>query len=340
MTTGEGKATGGVARAKKLTPEQRSEIAKKGAEARWDKTPAVMAGSADKPLVLAGVEIQAYVLEDETRVLARAGFLKAIGRTGKAKGGRQYDEGFQTPVFLTADNLKPFISQDILSNSNPIVFTAPNGMEVIGYRAEFLPEVCEVFLDAHEAGALRKNQIHIAERCKILHRAFAKTGIIALVDEATGYQGVRPQDALQKYLEMIVRKELAAWAKRFPDEFYENIYKLKNWPWPGMQKNRYSVVAHYTRDLVYDRIAPTLLEELEAKNPKNDKGERANKFHQWLTEDVGHPMLAQHLHSLIMFQRLAISSGYGWNRFVKMVDAVLPKKGSTLELPLSDPTAP
>lgn len=74
--------------------------------------------------MLAGVEIQAYVLEDETRVLARAGFLKAIGRTGKAKGGRQYDEGFQTPVFLTADNLKPFISKEILSNSNSIVFTA------------------------------------------------------------------------------------------------------------------------------------------------------------------------------------------------------------------------
>jgi hypothetical protein len=32
-------------------------------------------------------------------------------------------------------------------------------------------------------------------------------------------------------------EELAAWAKKSPDEFYENIYKLKGWPWPGMQKN-------------------------------------------------------------------------------------------------------
>ncbi len=115
------------------------------------------------------------------------------------------------------------------------------------------------------------------------------------------------------------------------------IYKLKGWPWPGMGKNRYSVVAYYTRDLVYDRIAPSLLQELESKSPKSDKGNRKNKLHQWLTEDVGNPMLAQHLHSLIMFQRLAIANGHGWQRFVNMVDKVLPKKGTTLLLPFPDP---
>lgn len=168
-------------------------------------------------------------------------------------------------------------------------------------------------------------------------REVARVGIIALVDEATGYQEIRPRDALNAYLDLIIRKELAAWAKKFPDEFYENIYKLKGWPWPGMQKNRFSIVAHYTRDLVYERIAPSLLEELESKTPKDEKGRRKNKFHQWLTEDVGNPMLAQHLHSLVMFQRLALSYRYGWNRFLKMVDKVLPKKGSTLELPFLEP---
>ncbi len=80
-------------------------------------------------------------------------------------------------------------------------------------------------------------------------------------------------------------------------------------------------------------------DELEHKSPPNEKGQRPNKFHQWLTEDVGHPMLAQHLHSLIMFQRLALSSGYGWNRFVKTVDRVMPRRGSTLELPYPDQEA-
>jgi len=97
------------------------------------------------------------------------------------------------------------------------------------------------------------------------------------------------------------------------------------------------VVAHYTRDLVYERIAPGLLEELERKSPPNEKGQRPNKLHQWLTEDGGNPLLAQHLYSIMMFQRLALSSGFGWHRFLGMVDRVLPKRGNTLELPFPEP---
>lgn len=65
-------------------------------------------------------------------------------------------------------------------------------------------------------------------------------------------------------------RKMAAWVKKFPDEFYENIYKLKGWKWPGMTKNRYSVVGHYTNNLVFDRIAPGLLTELRRRSPKNE----------------------------------------------------------------------
>ena len=91
-----------------------------------------------------------------------------------------------------------------------------------------------------------------------------------------------------------------------------------------------------TSHRLYQRIAPSLLEELEKKSPKDEKGNRKNKLHQWLTEDIGDPMLAQHIHSLIMFQRLALASGFGWNRYVKMVDQVMPKRGNTLELPFPE----
>ena len=66
----------------------------------------------------------------------------------------------------------------------------------------------------------------------------------------------------------------------------------------------------------------------------NDKGYRPNRLHQWLSDDIGEPMLATHMHSILMFQRLAIANGYGWKRFLHMVDQVLPRRGSTLELPL------
>lgn len=238
------------------------------------------------------------------------------------------------PEFLTAKNIKPFISNDLAVMSSQVEFRTTKGTMAFGYSAELLPKVCEVFLKAESASALLPIQKHIAVQSRILLIGLASTGIVALVDEATGYQVVRPKDALQAYLEKLISKELAAWVKKFPDEFYENIYKLRGWTCPGMGKNRYSVVGKYTRDLVFERIAPGLLPELERKSPKDEKGNRTNKLHQWLTEDIGDPMLAQHMHSLIMFQRLAIANGYGWKRFVKMIDQVLPKKGSNLELPM------
>ena len=337
-----GKAKGGKAAAEKLTPEQRKERAQKAAQKRWSHPPEKKLPQATHPgiLKIGDSTLECAVLEDGTRVFTRISFLRAIGRTGKAKGGRAYDEEFKTPVFLTANNLKPFISEDLDKNSSPVIFRNLNGTESIGYKAELLPQVCAVFLDASEANVLAVNQLHIAEKCKILLRGFATVGIIALVDEATGYQEVRPKDALSAYLELIIKKELAAWAKKFPDEFYMNIYKLKGWTWTGMSKNRFSVVAKYTTNLVYERIAPGLLEELKNKSPKDEKGRRKNKLHQWLTEDVGDPMLAQHLHSIIMFQRLAISNGFGWNRFLKMVDQVLPKRGTNLEFEFMNEALP
>src|SRR5262245_17296535 len=124
-----------------------------------------------------------------------------------------------------------------------------------------------------------------------------RVGIIALVDEVTGYQEVRDREALQAILDRYLRKAFAAWAKRFPDEFYKEIFRLRGWKWRGMEVNRPQCVANYTKDLVYKRLAPGILEELEARNPKNEWGHREARHHQWLTEDVGHPALAQHLYA-------------------------------------------
>jgi hypothetical protein len=104
-----------------------------------------------------------------------------------------------------------------------------------------------------------------------------------------------------------------------------------------VEKPLQSVVGHYTNNVVFDRIAPGLLKELQAKTPKNDKGYRPNRMHQWLTEDVGDPMLAQHLDSIVMLQPLAIANGHGWGRFLHTVDQVPPRRGDTLPLPLGEP---
>lgn len=332
-----GRAKGGAARAANLSSEQKSEIARKGAVARWGDQSKLPQATHMGELRIGDTRIPCAVLPDGRRLLTQAGFLRALGRSEKPKGrSQQTTDGL--PPFLATASLKPLITKEFVESTVGVDFRTVTGSKALGFRAELLPQVCNLFLQAREQKLLTSQQEDLATKCEILVRALAETGIVALVDEATGYQNVRPQDALQAYLEKVLSRELAAWAKRFPDEFYENIYKLKNWQWPGMAKNRYSVVGTYTRDLVYDRLGPGVTKELETRSPKDEKGQRKNKLHQWLSDDVGHPMLAQHMHSLIMFQRLAITSGYGWNRFVKMVDQVLPKRGDTLELPFNDPS--
>lgn len=325
-----GKSKGGHARADALSAERRREIAQKAAQARH--SPDLPRATHKGVLKVADLEIPCFVLDDGRRVISGRGMTSAIGMKGRGQGIARIAGH---PMLASLANA-PLI--DAIQNPIKFLGGSPKVNDPSdGFDATVLQDLCEAILQARDSGKLATEQeLRYGQFADMLIRSFARVGIIALVDEATGYQGVRPKDALQAYLEILIRKELAAWAKRFPDEFYENIYKLRNWPWPGMAKNRYSVVAHYTRDLVYERLAPGVLEELERKSPKDDKGNRGNKLHQWLTDDVGHPMLAQHLHSLMMFQRLAIANGYGWNRFVKMVDQVLPKKGATLELPLAE----
>jgi hypothetical protein len=337
-----GKAIGGKARAAMLTPEKRSEIAQNAAKKRWAyKEVNLLKATHLGSVSLGDVKIPCAVLEDGTRVLSERSVAKALGRKGGGSHWQKKKNALEKdilPEYISIKNLEPFIPEETRKILlNPMIYQSKNKVISSGMRAEILPEICKIWLSAREKGALSDQQIITANKAEILMRGFASVGIIALVDEATGYQEIRPKEALHAYLDMILRKDLAAWAKKFPDEFYENIYKLKGWAWPGMQKNRFSVVAHYTRDLVYERIAPSLLKELEIRSPKDEKGKRKNKFHQWLTEDIGNPLLAQHLHSLIMFQRLALSNGHGWNRYVKMVDKVLPRKGATLELPFPEP---
>ena len=174
-------------------------------------------------------KIKSYNLESGERVLSRIDFLRALGRTGKAKGGRTYDEELGLPVFLTANNLKEYIGSEVTKNANAIIFKDLKGLESIGYKAELLPSVCYVFIDANEAGVLMRTQQHIADRCKILVRGFATIGIIALVDEATGFQYDRNRDELQTILKAYISDELLKWQKRFPDSFYVEMFRLRGW---------------------------------------------------------------------------------------------------------------
>lgn len=272
-------------------------------------------------------ELPCVVLEDGRRLITQASVFKAFDRPPRGSKS-QFKGMIQTPPFLDAKNLLPYINTDIAQLIQPINYIGLNKEILIGYLAEIIPSICDLYLCARRDKRLTSGQIKIAQISELLISSLSKVGIRALIDEATGYQQIRPRDALQIYLNKILGNELAAWSKRFPDIFYSNIYKLKGWPEFSTSKNKYSCVGYYTNDIIYSRLGQDVLNEL-----KNRTSETNNiKMHQWLSGDIGNPLLTEHIKSVMTLQKLALAQGYGWKRFLDMVDLIHPKKINALSV--------
>jgi hypothetical protein len=274
-------------------------------------------------LKIGDLEIACAVLEDGTRVLSERSVTKSLG--GK-RGGSHWlrkQAGAELPVYLSANNLKPYVDSDLeLALKNPIVYRPKGGGGAAnGLRAEFLPRVCDVWLKARAAGVLRFKQENIAAQAEILVRSLAGVAMIALVDEATGYQALRARNALEKILEQFIATEFRKWAKRFPDEFYREMFRLWDWEYKEDTVKRTPLAGKLTKDLVYNRLAPGVVQELERKNPKVERGHRRHKHHQWLTEDVGDPRLREHLASVIALMRASDNR----EDFIRMLNRSLPR---------------
>ncbi len=290
-----------------------------------------IAGAPDRPLIIGDLQVQCYVLEDETRVITQDGFLRAIGRSGKPAVGRG-SEFEKVAPFLALDNLKPYISKELESSTYPILFSAPGVPKAWGYRAELLPQVCDVYLAANDDGALLKTQEKFAKACYILMRGLAKVGIIALVDEATGYQEVREQRALATILEKFIAKELQPWTRTFPYDFYREIFRLKRWPGPDGFKKKPIIIGRYTNDIVYDRLGPGILDELKRINPILPSGGRKSHHHRWFTPDIGHPKLKEHLAAVVALMRASSN----WEGFMRNLRRAFPKPTEQVPMPLGD----
>lgn len=158
----------------------------------------------------------------------------------------------------------------------------------------------------------------------------AKVGIIALVDEVTGYNKAkeRAENALQKFLNTFMSEEAAKWVKVFGDTFFEDLYKMHNWNWDKTNK-RPGVVGTWINDIVYERIAPLVLAELKKRNPKNDNGNRSYKHHQFLTREIGLPKLRQHLEAV---HAIATISNFNWAVFMRNIDKAYPKQYQQLDI--------
>lgn len=286
-------------------------------------------GSEGHPLKIGDIEIPCYVLDDETRVLSQRG---VVGGLGMKYGTRAAAAGADRLTgFLAGKSISPFVPNELLVLlSEPIKFRPPGGGKLAhGYPATILADICDVVLAARKAGVLQKQQEHIAERCEILVRGFARVGIIALVDEATGFQRDRARDGLARILEAFIAKELQPYVRTFPADFYQEMFRLRGLDFPGSPK-RPQYFGMLTNDIIYKRLAPGVLDELKRVTPKLESGRHKDKLFQRLTMNLGYPKLREHLGSVVTMMKLSRD----WHDFKGKIDRLHPRYNETLPLPL------
>jgi hypothetical protein len=285
-------AKGGKARASVLTSEERKAIARSAARARWGNGPDEQASDSmdhsedtdlreasypdesNLPIALfpgkmdlGGTPCTVYVLDNRKRVMAQREVVRVL--TGNLKGGLDR--------YLHA--LREYLDPEAIL-SQAIRFKIPGApREGNGYEATLLLDICDAYLRARDAGVLNGQQLELAKRAEIITRACAKVGIIALIDEATGYQEFREKQELQLKLQAFIAEDMQDWARMFQPEFWFELARLEGIHYsPRSRPLRWG---KYIMAFVYDAIDEDVGKQLRSKNP--DPHYKQN-HHQWLKE--------------------------------------------------------
>ncbi len=284
--------------------------------ADFDTVAAAMVSVADpqKPLSathrgilpIGGLQLECYVLEDGRRVFAKRGMARALGL--KSEGGNAF---LKT---LSGNRLGSEISEELRENlENPIVFNISGADPGHGYEAETLVDVCKAVVRADDAGKLLDTQKPIAAQARAIVNALAKVAIVALIDEATGYQTERSPDALRLLVQAYIEKEQREWEKEFPDDFYLTLNKVYGSD-PYISRSGGSVVinkpqhfGNFTNKYVYGPLENgEVLKELQRLNPKLEAtGTRKEKLHQFLSKGYGLEKLREQRQEVLTMLKLS-----------------------------------
>lgn len=325
-----GRAKGGKVRAENLTPERRKEIAMKAVAAKKERAALPMATHTGT-IKIGDLEIPCYVTETKERVLSGRGMQEALRLVDEESPASGQKPGSRMDRFLGTKSLKPLIYKDRTSDHfSPVKFKF-EGTVINGYRAEILADICDAMLEARDKGMLdTERKKIIAKQCDVLIRGFARIGIIALVDEATGYQKDRARDALAKILEAYVAKEIQPWIRTFDSAYYEGMFKLRGLPYPPEKSNyRPSYFGHLTNDIVYGRLAPGVLSALKEEAKKDEK---KTHMHRHLTAGFGRQELLKHLGMVVGFMK----DSDNWEAFMAKLNRIAPRYNSTIPLNLDE----
>ncbi len=89
------------------------------------------------------------------------------------------------------------------------------------------------------------------------------------------------------YLDAYVREFLGEYAPIFPNRFFDELFRLT-----GLKKNpntgaKPMYFAKLISELVYDLLPPKVYQEVKARCPMDEGGNRKGYLHQMLSDDVG-----------------------------------------------------
>jgi hypothetical protein len=271
---------GGKARAESLTDEQKKEIARKGAAARWSDRPiqATHGGNFKKEF---GVDVECYVLGDaqKTAVISQSGMARSLGLSS---GGSKFPRFLATKAI--ADLVGPELAQKF---AQPLKFQWGSGgaeqppTVIHGFDVTLLIDLCRIITRARHEGKLGSRYDKIVKQAHIIESASAKSGIQNLVYALAGYSPTT-QEVISAF-KMFVLEEAKKYEKEFPPELYEQwqrLYQIKmparGKPWQFM---------HLTVNHIYYPLAKSngrihqLLRAL-----KSAGGDRRKKLFQFLSE--------------------------------------------------------
>lgn len=260
--------------------------------------------SADVPIN--GFELSSAVLDDGTRVFSERSLANAFGIRGggafwKRKKSAENDSAV-LPEYLSSKYVKPFISNELIEKFNSAVpYLSKAGVEAKGVDATVLADICDVFIQAKNAGIKNQNILTAAETAYKLIKGFAKVGIIALIDEATGYQYEREKNELQTILKEFISDEILTWQRAFHLNFYKEIFRL--WGVPFTDKNikrKPQFIGTLTNNLVYKNMPKGIfiLDKLKEKTPRTIGGNFRYRLHQSLTPEAGREALKKVIYSI------------------------------------------
>lgn len=283
-----GRAKGGVARAAKLTPERRREIAQHAAVARHGLRATHKGNFKDE----FGVDVECYVLNDpgKSAVISLRGLGVALGFAKGSAG--------TVPSFLETARIAPYVAGGELLQKlkNPIVFQGPSAVagrfsKAYGYEVSLLIDLCQVIVRAEADGVLQKRHAAVAKQAHIIIGASAKAGIRGLVYALAGYNP-SAEEVIAAF-KLYVQQEAKKYEQEFPPELYAAWHRLYQIPVPVRGKPW--LFKELTLRHIYVPLAKSngrILELLRNAKAK-DEAQRRNKLFQFLSE-VGTRALRLH----------------------------------------------